>query len=372
MNMKTTAGTIILASAICFGGCGHQSSSVSPTGPSPAAPAAPPSSGISGTATISGTVGTSSGGAAAAWAPRSVPAGLTITVSGTNLTTSIDSSGHFVLTNVPPGTVTLHFTGAGVDATLSLTDVATNDQVQLTVALSGSSATVADEEHDGHDNRSELEGVISAIDPVAGTLTVNQTLVTVPAGTSIRHGSTTLTLADLAVGERVHVKGTRQGTGVVASEVEVQDLQTVQSDVHGTVSGLTGTCPALNFKVGSTTVVTTAGTQFRESGCSAIANGTSVEVKGTMQGSSLSASEVDAQAEDQNADVHGTVSGLTGTCPALSFKVGSTTVVTTAGTQFKGTACSALANGTSVQVEGTKASTGIVTATQVQSEGKGH
>ena len=59
-------------------------------------------------------------------------AGLTVAVSGTNLTATVDASGHFVLANVPSGTVTLHFTGSGVDATLTIADVATNDQVQLT------------------------------------------------------------------------------------------------------------------------------------------------------------------------------------------------------------------------------------------------
>ena len=303
MSARTTAVTIVLASAVCFGACGQHSSSPSPTGPSAASPAAPPSPGISGSATISGTVAGGSGGADAAWAPQSTGAGLTVAVSGTNLTATADGSGHFVLANVPPGAVTLHFTGSGVDATLTIADVATNDQVQLTIEVSGSTASLDDEEHDGHDSRSELEGTISAIDPVAGTLTVRQTLVTVPAGTPIRHGSTTLTFAQLSVGERVHIKGTRQASGVVASEVNVQNMQAVPPP--------------------------------------------------------------------QQSEVHGTVSGLTGTCPALSFTVGSTTVVTTATTEFKGTACSALANGASVQVKGTKATTGVVTATRVQTEGKG-
>jgi len=374
MRVKTTALTIVLASAVCFGACGQNASSPSPTGPSPASPATP-SPGISGSATISGTVAAASGGASSGWAPAST-GGLTITVSGTNVTATVDGSGHFVLNNVPPGSVTLHFTGSGVDATLTITDVATNDQIQLTVEVSGSSASIADEEHDGHDSRSELEGTISAIDTAAGTLTVRQTLVTVPAGTPIRHGSTTLTFAQLSVGERVHIKGTRQGSGVVASEVNVQNMQAVPppqgTEVHGTVSALAGTCPSLTFTVGSTTVVTSASTQFKGEACSALANGASVEVKGTAQGTTLTATEVDADTENQEADVKGTLGAIAGTCPVLTFTVGSTTVVTTAATEFKGTACSSLASGTSVEVKGTRDTAGIVTATRVQTSGKGH
>ena len=47
--------------------------------------------------------------------------------------------------------------------------------------------------------------------------------------------------------------------------------------------GLTGTCPSLIFTLGGVIIVTDASTSFKGGGCSAIAEGDQVEVKGTTQ-----------------------------------------------------------------------------------------
>jgi hypothetical protein len=59
------------------------------------------------------------------------------------------------------------------------------------------------------------------------------------------------------------------------------------------------------------------------------------------------------------------VSGLGGTCPALTFTVNSTRVSTNASTQFLKGTCGQLKNGTKVEVEGARLSDGSITAAKV-------
>ena len=65
----------------------------------------------------------------------------------------------------------------------------------------------------------------------------------------------------------------------------------------------------------------------------------------------------------------GTVSGLTGTCPALSFTVGGRLVQTDDGTQFTQGNCKHLENGMNIGVTGTLTTGGAVYATAVQLKG---
>jgi len=75
----------------------------------------------------------------------------------------------------------------------------------------------------------ELEGLIGA--KSGDSILVNAQSITVPLDCVIRHGNTRFTFADLHVGDRVHVKGTRTTTGagatmttkIEASEVKLQN-----------------------------------------------------------------------------------------------------------------------------------------------------
>ncbi len=136
----------------------------------------------------------------------------------------------------------------------------------------------------------ELEDLIASINLGARTLFVNGTTVSVPANAVIRHGDTPFALADLKVGQRVHVKGTISGSTVVASEVMLQDENPNppghdegETNAEDTVSALSGACPSLTFTVHSTRVTTSASTQFIKSPCGQVTNGVKVEVEGTRQ-----------------------------------------------------------------------------------------
>ena len=56
---------------------------------------------------------------------------LRVTISGTDISTAVDGTGTFTLTGVPPGTVTLQFSGPGVSAASTLTGVTTGETIRI-------------------------------------------------------------------------------------------------------------------------------------------------------------------------------------------------------------------------------------------------
>jgi hypothetical protein len=68
----------------------------------------------------------------------------------------------------------------------------------------------------------------------------------------------------------------------------------------------------------------------------------------------------------EKVHVEGTVSGLSGQCPALSFTVSGVPIVTNGSTDFKKGNCRQVEHSRSVEVTGTRQSSGIVLATEVQ------
>jgi hypothetical protein len=299
-NKFVVAGAF-LAATICIGACGGDNKASSPTQPSSTATANPPAATTG--ASIAGTVVGISGTPSAAFSTRAT--GLTVTVSGSNLSSTVDDSGRFELHGVPGGHVELHFSGRTTDARVSFDDVADHDAIEIVVRVQGTTAEIEDNHRHGADNRMEIEGIVAEVNPTAGTLRVRDAVVTVPATATIRHGSTTMKLADILVGDRVHVKGMMTGTTTVASEIEVQnehaggddhggnpgpnpgpgngddDRENGRVELSGSVAGRSGTCPSLTFTVGTASVATSNSTEFKDVSCAALKNGDRVEVKGS-------------------------------------------------------------------------------------------
>jgi hypothetical protein len=73
-------------------------------------------------------------------------AGMVVTVVGTNLTATVDAFGRFEFTGVPSGTVQLQFKNAAANATLQISNVGSEDLIQITVSVSGSTAALVSEE----------------------------------------------------------------------------------------------------------------------------------------------------------------------------------------------------------------------------------
>ena len=68
----------------------------------------------------------------------------------------------------------------------------------------------------------------------------------------------------------------------------------------------------------------------------------------------------------EKVHVEGTVSGLSGQCPALSFTVSGVAIITSGSTDFKKGNCSQVEHSRSVEVKGTRQSSGVVLAIEVQ------
>jgi hypothetical protein len=158
--------------------------------------------------TLDGTASTT-GSAAAATTLR-------VTINGTNISTMVDGAGQFTMNGVPPGTVTLTFTGDSVSASITLNNVNAGDEIRIEVRLNGNSA-------------------------------------------------------------RIESETRRQGDDDEDDDDEDRDEA---NEVKGTVSALSGTCPAVTFTVGTRVVKTGSATMFDDP-CTGIRNGVRVEVKGT-------------------------------------------------------------------------------------------
>jgi hypothetical protein len=153
---------------------------------------------------------------------------LTVSINGTNITSNVDGNGNFQLTGVPPGDVTLKFSGAGVNASITLNNVPASAQINITVTLNGNSAHLESEERDddGDENEDdhgngELKGIVSNRSGMCPMLTfsVQGTPVRTTGTTKFEDGS----CSQIANGSRVEVEGTRQSdNSILAKEVEIK------------------------------------------------------------------------------------------------------------------------------------------------------
>lgn len=345
--------------------CGSATSPTSPAASSQTGPSA-------STAAIHGTIAGGGTSAALFNTSNGAGAGMTVTVQGTNITTTVNGAGQFQLTNIPPGTTVLVFNGVGANAVLSIGVVNAGQTVTITVVVNGTTAALQ-EKTQGSDK--EIEGRIESIQ--GSTLIVATRTVLVTPATVIRHGGTSMTLAQLQVGQRVHVKGTVTGTDATASttatQINVQNMNTSMGvELEGTVSGLTGTAAAFQFIVDGRTVRGGAATEFKggkSPSFAGLANGGKVHVKGTLQEGFVFAQRINLQDRDDDADefeARGVVSGLSGTCPAITFTLNGTTVRANASTEFEHGTCASIANGDTVEVEGTRQADGSVIAKEIE------
>ena len=156
--------------------------------------------------------------------------------------------------------------------------------------------------------RGELSGFVTA---TTGTsLTVRGITVTSAPDAVIRHGNSTLLFASIAVGNHVQARGTIDDGTLVATEIKVE-----RTDREG--------------------------------------------------------DELEDDLDDDDDDgvkVAGQISGLPGggTCPAVSFAIGTKQVTTSASTKFEDVTCATLANGLSVEVKGILQANGSIAATKVE------
>ena len=247
------------------------------------------------TATVNGSIvpaGDSSSGATAGVnsgsisAASTTPPGLLVSVAGTAISASVDAAGKFQLRNVPPGLANLQFSAPGLAAALGLSDLKGGDNVTIEVSLTSSSATVESDRR-SNGKQEQLEGRVESLPPTtaAGSLVVAGRTVITNATTKFYMQGQAATFADLALGQRVHVKGLTGTGGMVASSVDIQNTNTSTGlNINGIISGFTGTQAAFQFTVdgrlvkGDATTELYGNTQFSE-----LVNGARVQVKGSQR-----------------------------------------------------------------------------------------
>jgi len=139
----------------------------------------------------------------------------------------------------------------------------------------------------GQDTSASIQGVLIAMSGAkpALVLTVGTTTVRTTSGTEVKRRGDVQTLDTLKVGQTLHVVGDRQADGsLIARKIEIDvDATGGEFEIEGSVGGLKGTCPAVQFGVNGFSVATSASTTFEGGACSALKSGDKVTVKGTRQ-----------------------------------------------------------------------------------------
>ncbi|HEU0198970.1 MAG TPA: DUF5666 domain-containing protein, partial [Burkholderiaceae bacterium] len=163
----------------------------------------------------------------------------------------------------------------------------------------------------------------------------------------------------LGVGKRVEVHGLRDADGLLrATRIEAVDSQAAD-ELRGPATGID--TAADRFTLNGNIVVNYASAVFAPAGRGEadLANGSTVEVRGTVVGNVLSATQIDIEdAEDEpfrgvageKQEAQGFVSGFA-THPG-TFQVNQRAVQTTAATRFIGGAAADLDNNVEVEVKG--------------------
>jgi hypothetical protein len=235
--------------------------------------------------------------------------GLTVTVVGTSISAPVKPNGTFVLTDVPPGNIQLHFTGPGTDAMLTVTGVNGGDELRIDVEVSGSTATLRSVSRKDKVNKVEIEGAI--VSGACASFVVNGTTITTDAATQFSKGS----CASVIPGAIVQVKGSTQTDGTVrATDVKFKNAADDDADddpddgdgegknkveLEGLVTA--GACGS--FTVKTVVVATDAATVFKNGRCDEIAIGVRVHVRATPTGVGTAlATEVNIQ---RDADDNG-------------------------------------------------------------------
>jgi len=239
------------------------------------------------------------------------------------------------------------------------------------------SRTLSEETFRTLDTRSGV--TISIVGTGISTNADNQgqfTLDNVPSGTVVLNFSApganaTATLQGVGPGDRVQITVTVNGNNAHIDS-ERHNNGEISTRITSIDSG------NKSFQAGNWTIKTTGSTTIRHGSktvqFSDLKPGDHVQVRGTRDGNTVTASEIkveqggqggdtdddDDDDEDNEAEVDGRVSGLGNSCPGITFMIGNTKVTADQNTTYRRTSCSAIKNDLKVEVEGTRQNDGIL------------
>lgn len=211
-----------------------------------------------------------------------------------------------------------------------------------------------------------VEGPISAIDAIAGTITVLGQLVIVDADTSFDDSISPASIDGLAVNDIVEVSGFFFANGSI-SATRIEDKPAgSEFEVTGQISNLTATTFQLN-----SLVVDYSGAQIDDFPGGSPQEGQLVEAKGTTFGGAgeLMATRVEFKGNDLSADDGDQVEVegfITRFVSATDFDVEGIPVTTTGATTYLNGTSADLAINRKVEVEGVIDANGRITASKIE------
>jgi Domain of unknown function (DUF5666) len=300
--------------------------------------------------------------------------------------------------SLPPTTPALSFRAAGKlvntdsstrfqdgSATRTFADLRIGMRVHVKGTPSGDAinATLVELQNSQVDIPVEVNGVIDTLTGSASDFQfkIGSRVVKGDANTTFfGDGDKPDTFADLKDGVRVEVKGQQRDGFVYAVRIHINDgdddddnTQDSSASIQGTLKTMTGAIPTLTLTVNTTTVRTSSSTTVKRRGdfqsLDTLKVGQTLHVVGTRQSDgSIDARliEINDDAEGGEVEIEGSVGGLKGGCPSLSFGINGYSIVTNGSTTFDGVACASMKNGDKVKVTGTKQANGSVLATRVK------
>jgi Domain of unknown function (DUF5666) len=301
--------------------------------------------------------------------------------------------------SLPPTTAALTFKAAGRlvktgsstrfqdgSASRSFADLQIGMRVHVKGSLAGDAinATLVELQNSQVDLPVEVNGVVDSLSGSSsgfqfkiGSTQLKGDATTVFFG----DGDTSDSFADLKNGSRVEVKGQQRDGFVFAARIHINGTtddpnnppQDTSASIEGVLKAMSGAAPTFVLTVDATTVRTSSSTTVKRRGdfqtLDTLRVGQTLHVVGTRKSDgSIDARliEIDDDAVGGEVEIEGSVGGLQGTCPAVSFGINGFSITTNASTTFDGQACTAIKNGDKVKVNGTKQSNGSVLATRVK------
>src|SRR5262245_4981299 len=249
------------------------------------------------------------------------------------------------------------------------------------------SRTLSEETFSTLDSRSGV--TISVVGTGISTNADNQgqfTLNDVPSGTVVLNFSApgsnaTATLQGVGPGDRVQITVTVNGNNAHVDS-EHHNNGEISTRITSIDNG------NKSFQAGNWTVKTTDSTVIRHGSkkvpFSDLSVGDHVQVRGTRDGNTVTASEIkveqggrggddedddDDDDNDHEAEVEGRVSGLvnsnSNSCPNITFMIGNTKVTADQSTTYRGTSCDAIKNDLKVEVDGRRQNDNSVLASRI-------
>jgi hypothetical protein len=160
------------------------------------------------------------------------------------------------------------------DAAATFADLVLGTPVEVEGTLNADGSVTASEISIEDKNEAERIAFVGTLTQISGnTLTVGGRTVNVSSATAIVKGDTTLTLADLKVGDRLLVRGTVQADrSINATRVRVLQREGEPEEMH--VAGMVTAVDADHntFTIGDTKITTDAKTEFEGSGFHGLAD----------------------------------------------------------------------------------------------------